>query len=638
MEKIGWRFPPLSGGTRQSYTSNDIEGFKGEEIINNLTRETCQNSLDAKNKNINKPVKVVYELKHISTSLYEAIKEYQKYLKGCYSYWNADKMDPRLEEFLSKATSAIKKESIPVLIISDYNTSGLCGSGGNKLFSPWEALTSSDGMSVKTDKDSSGSYGIGKNAPFACSSLSMVFYNTKATDGGKAFIGVARLATLNDEEGRPTQRIGRYQNNDNENEKWRPIYDYDNDSFRDLFVRNNYGTDVIIVGFNQEKNWTKNIIKAVLKNFFISICEQKLIVELKNNSKPIIINNDTLPIIIENYKDDPKIISTYQMYKAFTTPDKHQQLSILENEENDVDVYIKEDSLFKRTIGNFRANGMLIKTYYKRIFQHYAAVVLIRGAKLSELLKETEPPKHDKWDYKLINDSTKKEQAKKAIKSIDEQVYTLLTEQSKETIEASTDAIGVGEYLPSEINETSSSEDTDILNVDVEITDIKKPNTKREATIKIKQNDSKKRKTAVSNAETKKSNRKYGAAHLIKSPNENRSNSSNKRNITTITPILDKQRAYLKDPDTGLYKIIVQSPKTYEQLYIKCFAHGEDGKSDPLKIDKFIFNDSSINISDNGFEAGPLKIEAKKTTNFFVRFIDKGKFQLILELTAVINK
>ncbi len=26
MTQVGWRFPPLSGGTRQGYTNNDIEG------------------------------------------------------------------------------------------------------------------------------------------------------------------------------------------------------------------------------------------------------------------------------------------------------------------------------------------------------------------------------------------------------------------------------------------------------------------------------------------------------------------------------------------------------------------------------------------------------------------------------------
>lgn len=48
MGKIGWRFPPLLGSTRQGYTNNDIEVFKGQELLDNLAREICQNSLDAK--------------------------------------------------------------------------------------------------------------------------------------------------------------------------------------------------------------------------------------------------------------------------------------------------------------------------------------------------------------------------------------------------------------------------------------------------------------------------------------------------------------------------------------------------------------------------------------------------------------
>ena len=69
--KIGWRFPPLSGGTKQGYTNNDIEGFKGEELIDNLAREICQNSLDARDKNSLEPVKVVFELKHVERDKYD---------------------------------------------------------------------------------------------------------------------------------------------------------------------------------------------------------------------------------------------------------------------------------------------------------------------------------------------------------------------------------------------------------------------------------------------------------------------------------------------------------------------------------------------------------------------------------------
>ena len=60
MSMIGWRFPPLSGGTRQGYTNNDIEVFKGQELIDNLAREICQNSLDAKSEGAEAPVRVVF--------------------------------------------------------------------------------------------------------------------------------------------------------------------------------------------------------------------------------------------------------------------------------------------------------------------------------------------------------------------------------------------------------------------------------------------------------------------------------------------------------------------------------------------------------------------------------------------------
>ena len=41
--------------------------------------------------------------------------------------------------------------------------------------------------------------------------------------------------------GKPTQRVGKYQNNDEENEKWYPIYDTDENDFRDCFHRTGKG-------------------------------------------------------------------------------------------------------------------------------------------------------------------------------------------------------------------------------------------------------------------------------------------------------------------------------------------------------------------------------------------------------------
>lgn len=265
MQRIGWRFPPLSGGTRQGYTNNDIEVFKGQELIDNLAREICQNSLDARDSN-DIPVKVVFELRHVQKDRYSLFSEYEECLKGCRRYWG-DEMDSKLSGFLDDAEATLSQTEIPILIAGDYNTKGLDGSTSKKLKTPWEALTGSDGMSVKNDEDSAGSYGIGKNAPFACSSLSMVYYNTYAGDTSSAFIGVARVATLLNTEGEDTQRVGKYQVNNDEQKDWRPIFAQDSSDFRDEFRRIEKGTDVIIIGFNQENDWMENVTKAVMKTF-----------------------------------------------------------------------------------------------------------------------------------------------------------------------------------------------------------------------------------------------------------------------------------------------------------------------------------------------------------------------------------
>ena len=48
MNKLDWRFPLLDGGDEQGINNSGIATFKGAELYDNLAREICQNSLDAK--------------------------------------------------------------------------------------------------------------------------------------------------------------------------------------------------------------------------------------------------------------------------------------------------------------------------------------------------------------------------------------------------------------------------------------------------------------------------------------------------------------------------------------------------------------------------------------------------------------
>lgn len=640
MGKIEWRFPPLSGGTRQGYTNNDIEGFKGD-LIDNLAREICQNSLDAHLEDSDEPVKVVFDLRFLNRKDHDVFSQYEKCLKGCRNYWGND-MDPRLTEFLNQAEAAISKDKIPVLVAGDYNTKGLSGSRSDKLSSSWESLTGSDGVSIKSSGNSAGSYGIGKNAPFACSSLSMVFYNTLDENNESAFIGVARLATLLNENNKPTQRVGKYQNNDDVNEKWLPIYESDKNSFRYCFKRTERGTDVIIVGFTELSDWIRKVTEAVLKNFFVAVSEGKLIVELKDENDGKIIDASSISQIFEDLSfNDNEMVKVLQLYNAFINPDCKKVITVLEDD--DVEIYIKSDSGYKKTIANFRATGMLVGTYYRRIFQHYAAVVIVRGSKLGELLKDTEPPRHNRWDYKLIDSSNKekRQKAKNAIKQIDESVLAFLREQFETVSEDEVDAAGVGEYLPDDSESgDGQSQGDDILRPIVKIGKVVTKGRNRGKTIQSGvKGEGAAMEGEVRNYRTNPNKlppTPYPSKPVVCDPDNSGyypGAKSGKGSKEISTSNLKGHRAFSISSSQGLYKIVINPDKDYKKLYIECNAKVEDGKTDPLKMESFTYNDKRVNIERD--KAGPIYLSADTPATFFVRFSRKEKMKLSLRITEV---
>ena len=659
--KISWRFPPLSGGTKQGYTNNDIEGFKGEELIDNLAREICQNSLDARADSAVGPVKVVFELRQVETEKYDVFSGYSQCLQGCRSFWSSGgKMDAKLAAFLTEAESTLKKPSISLLVASDYQTKGLCGNHNlENISTAWEALTGADGMSVKADDNSGGSFGIGKNAPFACSSLSMVFYNTWDIEDHKAFIGVGRVATLLNDAGKPTQRVGKYQNNDDENEVWLPIYEDDSNSFRDLFKRTEHGTDVIVVGFNEVEDWQNDISKAVIKNFFVAIKEEKLIVEIKDGSTVTSIDSGNLPSLIENYaKNDQQLEIIRQLYAALTTPDVKKPLPIL-GEENAVEIYIKSESSFSRTIANFRSTGMLVGKGYRRIFQHYAAILIVRGKKLGELLRDCEPPRHNRWDYKLIKGEANKDKrndAKKALSILDAELLELLKSQFETPAGDSTDAPGLNAYL-ADTEDGALPDDgagKDILNVKIKIG---KPKIRKKPPTSIDIPGADGEGSEIDGGGGNQGTR-IGPDHpkpigpfpgpgpgplpgpnpgpspdpRVKPGNGGQSGvveGNGNRNISVKE--LSKRRVFPVSTSVGLYKAVILPTKDYENLYVECVVTGEDGKREALEISKFMYQGQSIPCVKG--KAGPMKVAKNTPAEFMITFNKKEKMGLNLILS-----
>ena len=661
--KISWRFPPSSGGPTQGYTNNDIEGFKGEELIDNLAREICQNSLDAHDDNDTEAVRVVFELKQVPTAQYDVFSGYSACLDGCRRFWAAEgDIDAKLATFLTEAETVLSKPTINVLVASDYHTKGLLGNQTpNKQKTPWRALTGAEGISVKSDDNSGGSFGIGKNAPFACSSLSMVFYNTWDLNGDKAFIGVGKLATLLDEHNEATQRVGYYQKNNDEDRVWLPIYSNDECAFRDLFVRNEQGTDVIVVGFNEADNWQDNITKAVIKNFFVAIYENNLVVEINNGEEITRIDSTKIAELIEKYaQTDAQLEVTRQLFLAFSNYDIKVPIEVL-GESDAVEIYIKSESSFSRTIANFRSTGMLVGKGYRRIFQHYAAILIVRGKKLGELLRDCEPPRHNRWDYKLIKGEANKKRrddAKKALALLDEQLLQLLKAQYETPAGDSTDAPGMSAYLADTEDGTLPEESAgkDILKVKIKIG---KPKVRKAPAtpMDIPGADAEGGKQSVNGGSQ---GRREGPGYIPPDvppfpgpgPGPNPGPNPGPSDVPVVKPgtngtevgvaegngnrsipvkELSKRRVFPVATNLGLYKAVILPSRDYEKLFVECVVVGEDGKRETLEISKFMYQGKAVPCSKG--KAGPLKVTQGIPAEFMITFDKKAKMGLNLILS-----
>ena len=636
MANAKWDFPKLGGGQKQGYTNSGIETFKGTELLDNLAREICQNSLDAKDPDSCDPVTVEFKLTTIQKEDHPFLREYSEYLKGGKRFWQ-DKNDKRVMQFLDRAEKIIAENQIKVLSASDYNTTGLIGSDcGMMESSIWSALVNSDGISDKSE-DAGGSYGIGKNAPFACSDLSLVFYNTYAKDNKKAMEGVARAATLMDDNNELTQAIGHYRSDVG----YKPITEDIACTMRDKFARNRYGTDIIIVGCNSfiEKNrdWQDKLVQAVLHHFLLAIKEKKLIVKVETD----VINNETLPVLIEKYKNaNTNSFLTSNFYETLLSPEGGIiYKSIID--ENDLEIYLKSKPEYKRRTAKFRSSGMLVWEHRKHTYQNFTAVIVVRGRNLNEILRKTEPPKHNIWDAKRIEDKEESKLAEKYIKQIDKEILSSIENIYSENISDSVDS-GVGEFLPDDLNNLSEKKQgTDKLKPVIKI--VEKPKLQKifmNENIDIAGTDEGKEvhdDNSINNSSDSDYRfPEYKPKNKVERDNdsdENESKGISPQNGTkklTTYPNIKYQRITAVSQDVGLYKIILCPTEDCNSLYIAFSAIGEGDSNDKIIVEKYTLDKQTTPC--NNTKIGPIAIEKDKAKEIFVTFENKEKMLINMDI------
>lgn len=649
MKEVCWDFPLLGTGNQSGNNIAAITMFKGSGIMDGLAREVCQNSLDAKDKTLppDTPVKVKFELVEIEKKEYSMFEGYQKALESSIDYWSTSPLStPKIMEFLGNVKKALDLEKIPVLIMSDYNTVGLNGVNakqGEKSF--WDLLVNVEGLSIKQDENSAGSFGIGKNAPFAYSALNLVFYNTLAQDGGRGFEGVARLVTTQKEYNgtlRPTQPIGKYLYLEDEY-TGRPILPTDNCplSQLDIFNRNEIGTDVAVFGFktNEYEDWERNIAIAIIKNFVLAILNSKLEVEIKSPKITYIISKSNVEsLLFKDFSDEPQLKYTRQVYETLTKVDP---IKVTIEEKDDLSIYVKYEDAYAQSLSRFRSTGMLINTTTVDVLPHFSVVIIVNDVGemgLSKTLREAEPPQHTEWKAKNITDNAPlKNRAARDLRKIGKEIQRILDEFEKADITDKMDA-GIGNYLPDSTDESGSHEGNDGLKTDIKINEISTYDGRvmynRQYETAESGEGAKTPKSGIKTGRKKRKKKKPVQIPVVEpKKGENKGVISGIGKVKIISPKIIEQRIFYKAANK--YQFYVNSPQDYSRVFLQFYAGRDDDKNDPVVV-KNVKLENIPRIEVNSQKIGPISLHQGDNT-LFIEFENSEIMALIPVFTMEVT-
>lgn len=440
-----WNFPSNQNGALSGIGNSGIETFKGTRI-KSLAREICQNSIDA-NLDDSQPTRIQFSLFEIPVSAIPDADGLTHVLKKAKDFWSIQE-SKKATDFFDSALQTMSNESIVCLRISDFNTSGLMGAK-ESYNSPWCNLIKSDGASDKIGSNG-GSFGIGKFAPYACSSLRTLFYSTHDSSGEEAYQGVSRLTSFKDDDGDVKQSTGFYGNNLNT-----PVFEQF--SLDPNFNRGKEsGTDVFLLGFMAEENWKEKMVASILDGFLYAVFSGKLVVDVDG----IEISRDTLADTVVKYKPYFEE-NADNYYKALTATEDASEFSddILSMGKVTLRILIQRD--MHRRVAMVRKTGMKIMDKgHINGFIPFSGVLYIEGDELNSYLRSLENPQHTKWEDDRADDPKEAKRVKLALtRFIKECLDKLKNESSDEELNPS-----VGEYLTAEQEEGAPEERSENLN------------------------------------------------------------------------------------------------------------------------------------------------------------------------------
>ena len=421
------RFLLNEAGEKEGLGDAGIETFRDTPYAS-CAREAGQNSRDAVKS---PPVRITFDIRRLGHEEFPSHPELREAIAAC----RAEALQDRETAFFDNAASVINADQIPVLEIADSNTTGLTGPP-DAHGTPFHSLVKASGVTVKSDANAGGSFGIGKNASFAVSDLQTVFYSSVYEDpetGKEAFAaqGKVKLVSHTGSDSEPRRATGYWGNPEHFGAVTRRSL------VPEWMRRSTDGTTIFCMGFRESEDWAERMTYSLVSNFFCAVHLQEMVFEVDNGR--ILVNRNTLEHLLEREDMKRAVENTGhladlefagQLYRCLVSESAEESSLTLSSGLGRICVRILVAEGMPRRIGFIR-NGMLITDNLRHFGQplarfpgsrDFVALVEPEDTDAGVLLKQLENPAHDGFSAERIPDADKRSRATAAMRKLGSEI------------------------------------------------------------------------------------------------------------------------------------------------------------------------------------------------------------------------
>lgn len=445
------RFLSNEAGEREGLADAGIETFRDTPFAS-CAREAGQNSRDAARE---LPVEMEFSLLSLRAEDVPALPDLRAAVDACQERARQD----REREFFGNAARVLSQEKIPVLRISDRNTTGLIGPP-DEPGTPFHSLVKASGVTAKDSRESGGSFGIGKNAAFAVSDLQTVFYSTRYVDprtGRLEFAaqGKVKLVSHSGPDGGERRATGYW----GEPEGFRAVTDPA--LVPQWMRRDEAGTSLFALGLRQSSDWAERMTYSIVSNFFCAIHRADMVFNVDDgkfrinpNTVEGLLENEGIRQAAEKIGHQADMDFAGQLYRCLVS-DKAEERVLDIDGLGRMRVRLLVNEGLPRRVGFIR-NGMLITDSLRHFGEalarfpgarDFVAFVEPVDEAAGTMLRDLENPAHDSFSAERIPDEAKRRKASLAMKRLGRELRSIIKETAGVRQEGSVVLDELGRYF-----------------------------------------------------------------------------------------------------------------------------------------------------------------------------------------------